>query len=98
MTEKKKSGRPLKRDPNVPSVPSETSAIEEQVVVTPKAQMKDVAYGITTLPNNTQVLVRIKYDAISGHTDVPEISVVGTDRMDAEERLKVVLAQELLRY
>lgn len=89
----KKKGRPIKENPNVVS----QEPLAASVPVIPESKLMGVAYGLTTLPTGQQVLVRIKYDAISGKTGVPELTVVGTDRMDAEERLKIILSQELLR-
>lgn len=88
----KKKGRPVKETPNTVVLPEITEVKAKTV------EMNDVAFGLTTLETGQQVVVRIRYNAVSGNTGTPEIQVVGTDRMDAEERLKVALANELLRY
>lgn len=95
MTDKKKQGRPLKEAPSNSAELSVVPESEEVVAETPR--LNDTAYGLTKLPGGQRVIVRIKYDAVSGLTNPPEISIVGDDLADAEERLKITLAQELFR-
>lgn len=97
-----KKGRPVKETPvSTPEdlvLPAETSAAVETHVQN-QAQLNDTAYGVTKLPTGQHVLVRIRYDAVSGLVGTPELDIVrGDDRMDAEERLKIVLADELLQW
>lgn len=94
-----KKGRPVKETPVTTdanlAVPSEQVAAQEQ----PVAQLNDVAYGVTKLPTGQHVLVRIKYDAVSGQVGTPELDIVlGGDRMDAEEKMKIAIADELLEW
>lgn len=95
MVEKKK-GRPVKAELPETNLDELTDNIGNSVVSQP-SNLGDTAYGLATLASGQQVLVRIKYNPVSGDTGAPEITVVGTDRFDAEERLKIVLSQELLR-
>lgn len=94
-----KKGRPVKETPVTTDanleVPNEQVAPQEK----PAPKMDDTAYGVTKLPTGQHVLVRIKYDAVSGQVGVPELDIVlGGDRMDAEERMKIAIADELLEW
>lgn len=93
MSEKKK-GRPLKETPNSPDA---LAPLAEELEVPQFNALKDTAFGLAKLPSGQYALVRIKYDAVSGRTIEPEVTVLSTDWFDAEERLKIALANELLR-
>lgn len=102
----KKKGRPIKENPNLVKEKDSDAEAEglastyvgtNHPIYPVESKLSETAYGLTKISSGQQVLVRIKYDAISGKTGVPELTVVGTDRMDAEERLKIILSQELLR-
>lgn len=90
-----KKGRPVKETP----VAADASLPSEVVQEKPRATLTDVAYGVTKLPTGQHVVVRIKYDAVSGEVGTPELDIVlGGDRMDAEERMKIAVAEELLQW
>lgn len=96
MTEKKK-GRPLKEAPsNNDALAPLAGEVESEA---PQfSALQDTAYGLSKLPNGQYALVRIKYDAVSGRMIEPEVSLVGEDLYEAEERLRIVLSSELFRW
>ena len=56
--------------------------------------LKNVAYSIIQI-NGVWNLVKIRFDGLSGVTSVPELTVIGNGAFEAEEALKITLANEL---
>ncbi len=77
MSEKKKLGAPRKPDPN-----QEVVVLKEQAVS--DAVLSDTAFGLTKLPDGKNVLVKIKYNALTGSVGVPEIKIAPDNMGNAE--------------
>lgn len=69
---KKKPGAPRKPDPNQSYEPKTLGVLT------------DTAFGLAKLPDGKNVLVKIKYNPITGGVGTPEISITSDNMGNAE--------------
>lgn len=81
MDEKKKIGRPRKEDPNANYNPVLIGALT------------DTAFGLAKLPNGQNLVVKVKYNPLTGHVGTPELQVISGTTIDAEYELREQLDQ-----
>lgn len=76
MEEKKnKGGRPRKENPNENYNPVNIGALT------------DTAFGVSKLPNGQSVVVRIKYNPLTGDVGTPELKL-SKDMIEAEYEMR----------
>lgn len=81
MEDKKKTGRPRLPDPNENYNPVTIGALT------------DTAFGLARLPNGQNVIVKIKYNPLTGDVGTPELQVHSGSMTDAEYEMREQLDQ-----
>lgn len=81
MEEKKKTGRPRKEDPNANYNPVTIGALT------------DTAFGLARLPSGQNVVVKIRYNPLTGDVGTPELQVHSGSMTDAEYEMREQLDQ-----
>lgn len=78
--DKRKSGRPRLSNPN------------EGVAVS-NAVLSDTAFGLTRLADGKNVVVKIKYNPLTGGVGTPEIEVVSGTMTQAEDQFREMIEE-----
>lgn len=97
-TIKKKPGRPRIEDsPTATAAPAaQAAAPKAEPKPAEKSALTNRAYSIVKL-GNKWMLVKIHYNPLTGQSSAPEMSVIGPNTMEAQERFRIAVANDLFK-
>ena len=84
MSQEKKKGAPRKPDPNLTPVQQK-----------PSAGLTNTAFGLAKLQDGKNVIVKIKYNPLSGEVGTPELNIVEGQMHLAEEQFREIVDENI---